>query len=70
VVTKTITLFRRIEQLSEEYGGLNKAAYALGINPGYLSRLASGQKTEPSPKVLAALGLRKAYVLAPKNLEN
>lgn len=61
-----MTLFDRIQQLREHYGSLRNAAMALGINPGYLSRLASGEKQSPSADVLARLGLVKtvSYSLA------
>lgn len=59
----TITLYKRIEQLCEVHGGLNATARALGLSNGYLSRLASGQKTDPSNATLEKLGLRRAYTL-------
>ena len=46
----------------EKHGGLRAAAKALGIDPAYLSRLKSGEKTSPSAEVLAAFGLeRRSY---------
>ncbi|GHC72967.1 hypothetical protein GCM10007320_09220 [Pseudorhodoferax aquiterrae] len=54
-----ITLQERIAELAEDYGSLRAAASALGCDAGYLSRLASGQKTEPSDATLHALGLRR-----------
>lgn len=47
----------RITQLSEQHGSLRQAALALGINVGYLSRLASGERDSPSDETLAALGM-------------
>lgn len=50
-------LYERIKQLSDEHGSMRAAATALGIDAGYLSRLASGEKNEPSDDVLSRLGL-------------
>lgn len=38
---------------------LRHMADMLGIDAGYLSRLRSGEKTEPSEEVLRKLGLRR-----------
>lgn len=51
-----------IEAAEEEHGSLRAAAKALGIDPGYLSRLASGEKVNPSDKVLSALGLERVTI--------
>lgn len=47
------------EKLIEKHGGLRKAARATKLDHGYLSRLRSGEKTEPSENVLVILGLEK-----------
>lgn len=48
-----------IEAAEEEHGSLRAAAKALGIDPGYLSRLKSGEKINPSAEVLKVLGLER-----------
>jgi hypothetical protein len=49
----------RIKELEAQHGGLNAAARVLKVDPGYLSRLASGEKDAPSNKLLRKLGLRR-----------
>ncbi|MBD1554254.1 hypothetical protein [Pseudomonas typographi] len=49
----------RIKMLSAAHGGLRGLSRALGIDAGYLSRLANGEKQEPSTEILSKLGLRK-----------
>lgn len=56
---KEVTIPARIAQLVHKHGGLRVAALALQIDSGYLSRLARGQKTDPSPRVLKKLGLQR-----------
>jgi len=51
------TLHDHIVLLSEKHGGMRPAAKALNIDVGYLSRLASGRKANPSKKTLEKLGL-------------
>ena len=60
-----MTISERVGMAIQYHGGLRKAAVALDINPGYLSRLNSGEKKNPSEPVLIKLGLRKEinYVL-------
>lgn len=58
-MAEAITLQQRIAELAEDRGSLRAAASAVGCDVGYLSRLASGQKTEPSVDVLRGLGLRR-----------
>lgn len=48
-----------IERCEKEHGSLRAAAQAIGVDPGYLSRLKSGEKLNPSDEVLAALGLER-----------
>lgn len=53
---------QRCEEFIAAYGGLRKAADALGIDHAYFSRLCSGEKQNPSTKVLRKLHLiRKVY---------
>jgi transcriptional regulator with XRE-family HTH domain len=54
-----MTLNEQIVQLAEQHGSLRAVAEATGIGASYLSRLASGEKTEPSDEVLRKLGLRR-----------
>lgn len=54
-----VSLAYRIRQLIAQHGGMRLAARAVGIDPGYLSRMMSGDKTAPSDATLKRLGLRK-----------
>jgi len=47
----------RITELAQQHGSLRAAARALGVDPGYLSRLSKGEKTDPTDGMLARLGL-------------
>lgn len=49
----------RIDEIAALFGSLREAADILQIDAGYLSRLRSGEKTEPSDEVLRKLGLRR-----------
>lgn len=49
----------RIDELIFIYGSLSNVAHALNIDKGYLSRLKSGEKANPSSKTLVKLGLYK-----------
>ena len=53
------TLQDRLSQLIEECGSLTAVSEKLNINKGYLSRLHSGEKTNPSEEVLLKLGLKR-----------
>ena len=55
----TVTLQWHIGRLICKHGGLRAAADAVGIDAGYLSRLGSGQKSNPTKAMLKKLGLRK-----------
>jgi hypothetical protein len=61
-----MTLQERIDQLVELHGSLRAAARVTMIDPGYLSRLRSGEKARPEKLILARLGLRRVvtYELA------
>ena len=54
-----VSLAYRVRQLIVKHGGMRLAARAVGIDPGYLSRMMSGDKTAPSDATLKRLGLRK-----------
>ena len=64
-----MTLADRINQLVLRHGSLRAVARVTGINAGYLSRLRHGVKTNPAPKTLRALGLRRvvSYELRARN---
>jgi transcriptional regulator with XRE-family HTH domain len=53
------TLANRIIDLVDQHGSLRAVAAVKKIDAGYLSRLASGEKTNPSKAVLRKLGLLK-----------
>ncbi|WCE04451.1 hypothetical protein [Pseudoxanthomonas sp. JBR18] len=58
----TTTLEEHIALRAAVSGSLRAYANSLGIDVGYLSRLASGEKDNPSEEVLEKLGLRKTVV--------
>ena len=60
-----VLLSSRIEELEDKYGGLRAAARALRSKPSYLSRLKSGERTNPSDAVLKKLGLKKVVFYVP-----
>lgn len=47
------------ERLIKKHGSLRKAEAATGINYAYLQRLAKGDRVNPTPSVLAILGLEQ-----------
>lgn len=47
----------RIDELTEVYGSLRAVGKALDVDHAYLNRLRSGEKQNPSDKVLKKLGL-------------
>lgn len=53
-----MTLVERIAELVEQHGSLRAAARVIGIDPGYLSRLAAGEKVKPGKDFLRRMGLR------------
>ena len=57
----------RINELVAEHGNLRAAGEAVQIDHGYLSRLASGEKKNPSAETLDRLGLIevRTYVKMP-----
>ncbi len=56
------TLEEHIALRAAVSGSLRAYAESVGIDVGYLSRLASGEKDNPSDEVLEKLGLRKTVV--------
>jgi hypothetical protein len=53
-----MTLAERIRELEAQHGSLRAAARVLDIDPGYLSRLLHGEKTDPGDLLLRRMGLR------------
>ena len=49
----------RITELEKQHGSLRAAAKVLGCDAGYLSRLRSGEKENPSAILLKRIGLRR-----------
>lgn len=68
MLINAISLQERVRQLVKKHGGLRKAARAVQIEPGYLSRLESGERVAPGKLVLQRLGLRRvvAYEATPE----
>lgn len=54
-----MTLPERIAELVEQHGSLRAAARVLEVDPGYLSRLQSGEKDDPGDTLLRRMGLRR-----------
>lgn len=54
-----VSLSAVIEDASARHGSLRNLAAAICVDVGYLSRLARGEKTEPSDSLCAKLGLRR-----------
>lgn len=52
-------LRKRIAELIEQHGSLRAAARVLMVDPGYLSRLASGEKDDPGDDLLRRMKLRR-----------
>ncbi|RZZ85670.1 hypothetical protein [Pseudoxanthomonas winnipegensis] len=63
------TLEEHIALRAAVSGSLRAYANSLGIDVGYLSRLASGEKDNPSEEVLEKLGLRKIVVYTAINAD-
>jgi hypothetical protein len=58
-----MSIAERLDQLVAIYGSVRAVGRALGIDHVYLHRLAKGEKTAPSPSVLAKLGLRRIVTI-------
>lgn len=54
-----VSLTVRIAELIDQHGSLRAAARVLECDPGYLSRLWSGEKNDPGEKLLRRMGLRQ-----------
>lgn len=54
-----LTIPSRIAELVEQHGSLRAAARVLECDAGYLSRLQSGEKTDPGAHLLRRMGLRQ-----------
>lgn len=54
-----MTLADRVEELVAQHGSLRAAGRAVQIDPGYLSRLRSGEKVRPEKAILRRMGLRR-----------
>lgn len=54
----TTKIQKSVQRLVDRHGSLRAAAKATGLSAGYLSRLRSGQKTNPTISTLALLGLK------------
>lgn len=59
------TLAEQIDAMVRLFGSLRRMSEMLGIDVGYLSRLRSGEKTDPSDEILKTLGLRRVVTYEP-----
>ena len=61
-------LTKRIMEAKVRHGSLRAAARVLEVDAGYLSRLANGEKDNPSPALLHKLGLTRVvtYIDTPR----
>ena len=59
---KEKNLSQHIKGLESKYGGLRKASRALKLDAGYLCKLKSGEKKNPSALTLWRLGLRRKVI--------
>jgi hypothetical protein len=51
-----------VKQFIGEHESLRSAARFLGISPGHLSRLANGERTNPSLDLLDAMGIHRMVI--------
>jgi len=54
-----------VKAIVAKHGGVRPAARAIGVNYAYLSRLQTGEKSNPTAAVLRKLGLRKVVSYEP-----
>ena len=54
---KLVTLETAVQTIVQQHGGIRAAARATGVDKGFISRLMSGKKVNPSDETLEALGL-------------
>jgi hypothetical protein len=59
------SLADQINRAVEVFGSLRRMSEVLDIDVGYLSRLRSGEKTEPGDDILKKLGLRRVVAYEP-----
>ena len=55
-----------IKKIVKQHGSIRAAARVLDIDHGYLSRLQSGEKNEPSDDLLRKLWLRRVVTYEPR----
>jgi len=55
-------LKKHVKAFIAEHRSLRAAAEVLGIDPGYLSRLAHGEATHPRPELLDAMGIHRMVI--------
>ena len=55
----SVGLGDRISELEQQHGSLRSASKVLGCDAGYLSRLRSGEKENPSAILLKRMGLKR-----------
>jgi hypothetical protein len=55
-------LKKHVKSFIAEHASLRQAAQVLGISPGHLSRLASGERTNARPELLDAMGIHRMVI--------
>lgn len=55
-------LKKHVRAFIAEHTSMRAAARVLGVSPGHLSRLASGERTNPSPELLDAMGIHRMVI--------
>lgn len=58
-----MTLKQRINELITQHGSLRAVGRVLNIDPGYLLRLSTGEKDQPSERILKKLKLRQTITI-------
>ena len=53
-------LVEAVKEQIRDAGGIRNLAHRTGLDPGYISRLSTGKKTNPSGETLRALGIVRA----------